>query len=1348
MPSAARHCPVCHAPLSADVPVGICPGCALRSALDPDDAGLDEGEGTTIGRYKLLQKIGEGGFGVVYMAEQKDPVRRRVALKIIKLGMDTREVIARFEAERQALALMDHPNIAKVFDGGTTGSLASDISNLKSEIPTGRAYFVMELVRGIRITDFCDQHHYSPKQRLELFIQVCQAVQHAHQKGIIHRDLKPSNILVTLNDGVAVPKVIDFGIAKATEQRLTDKTVFTRFFQFLGTPAYISPEQAEMTTLDVDTRSDIYSLGVLLYELLTGRTPFDGKELLQAGLDEMRRTIRDKQPPKPSTRLGALPEVERTTMAAHRGVNVSKLVSLVRGDLDWIVMKCLEKNRARRYETANNLAADIRRHLNQEPVVARPPSTAYRLQKFVRRHRGGVLAAAVTLLALMAGLFMSERQRRETERQRNRATEALSRLQLQKAQELLAADRSNEALAYMARVLRDDRDNRVAAEMVLATLTHRGASLPLVELSTDNHHVSSVKFSPDGQRVVTAGVIWERSDVLRKAGINVLEEVVRDGVIYGRSDGYARVWDALTGQPLTERLRHKEGLNVQFSPDGECLVTSSWDKTARVWDAHTGQPLTEPLQHADWVRFADFSPDSRWVVTVSTNYARVWEARTGKALTEFQHKANVNSARFSPNGLWVVTASSDKTARVWEASTGQAVTGPLEHNHGVYSVYSARFSPDGLRLVTACGGESGYARVWDARTGVPLTEPLKHEYPVDSAQFSPDGQQVLTVCGNVIPGEGSYAQVWDARTGQALTRPLKHNRRVTFAQFSRDGQQVLTASYDHTARVWDARTGELMAEPIMHVGPLISAQFSPDGRRVATAGHGGHGALLWDLRNGRSLTEPLKHDAPVNSAEFSPDGQRVVTGSNNQTAQFWDAHLGRPWVGPLTHKAIVRFAAFNQDGQRVVTLSGNEARVWDARGSPTTEPLKHEGFVRSAQFSPDGGRLVTASADHTARVWDARTGHQTTAPLKHEFSVASAQFSPDGERIVTASMTTVQVWDAHTGQVLNDPIEHYPQAVFSAEFSPDGKRLVTSFAAAPGGAGYAQIWDAGTGRPLTEPLKHDSWLNSAQFSADGEHIVTACADHSARVWNARTGQPVTEPLQHGGQVASAQFSPDGRRVVTASWDNTARVWDARTGHAVTEPIKHQGRVLSARFSPDGQQVLTASDDGTAQVWDIPVAPLPIPDWVAEIAEAAAAQRIGPHGLREPVAPARLFDLRRKLANSPGPDVYSRWARWFFAERSTRTISPFATLTVQEYIQRRIEENTLASLREAVWLSPTNGLAFAKLAAAVLAQPETGNPRRAGEADFFSRHAMKLSPEDPEVMQVRTRIEQVLEGVAP
>jgi len=379
-----------------------------------DGSPLLEGPGTVIGPYKLLEKIGEGGMAVVYMAEQERPLRRRVALKIIKLGMDTKEVTARFEAERQALALMDHPCIAKVFDAGATD--------------TGRPFFVMELVQGISITQYCDQNKLRPKDRLELFMQVCQAVQHAHQKGIIHRDIKPANVMVTTHDGEPVPKVIDFGIAKATKQRLTERTMFTRYAHIIGTPAYMSPEQAELGDMDIDTRSDIYSLGVLLYELLVGTTPLSEEELRRAGYLEMQRIIREQEPSKPSTKLSTLGDTV-TEIARHRNVSPDVLTKTIRGDLDWIVMKALDKSRDRRYDNASAFALDVQRHLNSQAVSARAPSTLYLMQTFLRRHPSQVAVSLVTLpllLTLIVTLLLWNRGR--LERLRNEASSDASTL--------------------------------------------------------------------------------------------------------------------------------------------------------------------------------------------------------------------------------------------------------------------------------------------------------------------------------------------------------------------------------------------------------------------------------------------------------------------------------------------------------------------------------------------------------------------------------------------------------------------------------------------------------------------------------------------------------------------------------------------------------------------------------------------------------------------------------------------------------------------------------------------------------------------------------------------------------
>ena len=1232
-----------------------CPHSTIK--LDQGTAAY-ESVGQTLGRYKLLENIGEGGCGVVYVAEQTHPVRRRVALKVIKLGMDTKAVVARFEAERQALAMMDHPNIAKVLDAGTTEK--------------GRPYFVMELVRGVRITDYCDQANLSTKERLELFIKVCQAIQHAHQKGIIHRDIKPSNILVTLHDGVPVPKVIDFGIAKATEGRLTDATVYTQLDQFMGTPAYMSPEQAEMSGLDIDTRTDIYSLGVLLYELLAGSTPFDGRELLASGIDAMRKTIRERDPVRPSTRLATLEGEELTTTARRRSSDVPKLLNLLKGDLDWIVMKCLEKDRTHRYETANGLASDLRRHLDNEPVFARPPSKFYRFQKMVRRNKLAFAAGTAVAAAVLAGLavstylFFKERQAHdraeEAERRQSqllKEAEAESRkakLESERAEasaaevkmnmaasdsalavRLMAEEKRNDALAYLVRSLSLNPTNEAVWIRLTTLLNSQSWWIP-AKILKHRGTVHTAQFSPDGKRIETA--FW-RHPMLLSADAAMEAEAAGLRRDYGLA---TRVWNAQTGLPLGRPLEH--GVVVwaaQFSPDGKRLVTGLADGSARVWDAQTDQPITEPMQH----------------------------------------RRRVTSVQFSPDGKRIVTASLDETARVWDAQRGKPLTEPLLHSK---RVMSAQFSPDGKRVVTASWDET--ARVWDAETGKPLTSPLVHGALVNSAQFSPDGTRVLTGCSD------GTARVWDAQSGQLLTKSAKHSGAVQSAQFSPDGKWLLTATDDHTARVWDAQSGQPLTEPLQHHDSVESAQFSPDGKRILTVS--GDFVWLWDAVGGQPLAESFKTQG---YAQFSPDGTRLVTAArlnSELAAQVWDVPSGQPLSEPFQNSGGVRSARFSPDGGRIVTTSVGgspkvwAARVWDAQtGQPLTGPLQHSLTVTSAQFSPDGKRLVTASMDRTARVWDAASGQPLTEPMMHSNMVYTAQFSPDGMRIVTGCWNgTARVWDAVSGQpvtgwlklrgaAVNSSAPHM-SILYSAQFSPDGKRILTASAEDTG-----CVWDAQSGQLLTGPLEHNGGAVpspvSARFSADATRILTASAE-DARVWDASSGQPLTETLKHSSLITSAQFSLDGRWVVTASTDHTARVWDAQSGQPMTEPLPHGDTVNSAQFTPDGRQILTTSEDGTARVWDFAPALTNHPDWLLQLAEVISGERLNKQGILEPTTLNRgeiLNQLRQRLNQESNDDGWVRWGRWFLADPATRTISPSSKQTVAEYLEIRSKENTEA-----------------------------------------------------------------------
>ncbi len=1066
-----------------------------------------EGPGAMIGRYKLLQQIGEGGFGSVFLAEQREPVVRRVALKIIKLGMDTRQVIARFEAERQALAMMDHPNIAKVLDAGATES--------------GRPYFVMELVRGDPITQYCDTNNLGVPQRLELFQQVCHAVQHAHQKGIIHRDIKPRNVLVTVADGRPIPKVIDFGIAKATSARLTEKTLFTEHRALIGTPEYMSPEQAEMTGVDIDTRSDIYSLGVLLYELLTGTTPFDSRQLRMAAFGEIQRIIREVEPPKPSTRLSTMKET-LASVAAHRRSEPARLPALVRGDLDWIVMKCLEKDRTRRYDTANGLAMEVQRHLAGEPVLAAPPSAAYKLRKFARRHRRSVTAVAAIVLTLVLGvigttigLVQAEARRRDAEK----AETGQRRL----AQSEAAARRE----ADEKRTLADRKTEEAELEAYAANLIAADASLAANEPARVRARLDAC---PGYLRGWEWGWLDTRSDV---------------SLLVFRGHG-TRIHSAT------------------FSSDGTRIVTASADKTARVWHAATGQELILLRGHETDVKSAAFSPDGMRVVTASYDKtARVWDAATGQEIGVLRgHERGVNSAAFSPDGMRIVTASYDKTARVWDAVTGKEIA-LLGGHEG--SVTSATFNPDGTRIVTA----SWTARLWDATSGRELVVFRGPQLLLTSAAFSFDGTRIVAASGD------QTAWVWDAATGQEIAVLRGHERGVNSAAFSPDGMRIVTASYDKTARVWDAVTGQELVLLRGHEGHVQSAAFSPDGKRIVTASLDTT-ARVWEAATGQELAVLRGHERVVWSATFSPDGSRIVSASWDTTARVWDSE----GCGELTilreHQLPLGSAAFSPDGARIVTASWDTtARMLDAATGKEVAVLRghQQPIVTSAAFSPDGTRIVTASRDATARVWDAATGTELAVLRGHERGVSSAGFSPDGARIVTASSDrTARVWDAATGTELA-VLGGHEHGVGSAAFSPDGTRIVTA------SGNNARVWNATTGTELALLRGHEHGVGSAGFSPDGARIVTASVDKTARVWDAATGEELAVLGGHEFWVSSAAFSPNGSRIVTAS-GNIVRVCDSATGTEFAVLRGHERQVTSAAFSPDGRRIVTASLDST------------------------------------------------------------------------------------------------------------------------------------------------------------------------
>ena len=1117
------------AELEALLAVGDGLSAEFLEAPSPDKPGADGDGFDAVGlaagqlfaqRFQLIRRLGEGGMGQVWLAEQTAPVRRPVALKLIRAGMYDETVVQRFQAERQSLAIMDHPAIAKVFDAGIT--------------PQGQPYFVMEYVPGLTITEYCDQKRLKIRERLELFIHACEGVQHAHQKAVVHRDLKPANILVIEIDGKPVPRIIDFGLAKATSPHPTDDTLHTRFGLLLGTPGYMSPEQVNPNIRDIDTRTDVYSLGVILYVLLTGMQPFEMKGRQRPSLEEWLRRLREEEPRRPSSKLSA--DLETSAMsAAARSTEPKQLVGLLRGDLDWITMKAIERDRERRYGTPAELAADLRRYLHDEPVVARPASSVYQLRKFIRRHRiAAMVIGMMTVLAIVAsgtGLI-AVRQKHEAEYQAARALEAQGRLLTQVAAQRLKDFDAAGAQGIILEVLANSAFARTpAAISVFQDI--RASDLQRGVLSGHRGTVESAAYSPDGTRIVTAS-----------------------------GDNTARIWDAHTGAELGVLHGHGDRVNsAAYSPDGTRIVTASDDKTARLWDARTGAQLVLLAGHLKDVNSAAYSPDGMRIVTASDDKtARLWDARTGVSLAILSgHGDQVIAATFSVDGSQIVTASGDKTARLWDARTGAQLI--VLSGHGSF-VNSAFFSPDGTHIVTASADKT--ARIWDARTGAQLAVLFGHSHAVSAARYSPDGTHIVTASFD------KTARIWDARTGAELAVLFGHRDSVHTAAYSPDGRRIVTASGDKTARLWDTRIGAQLTVLSGHDDIVYSAAYSPDGARIVTAS-ADETARIWDARGGAQLAVLSSHGGLVYGAAYSPDNTHVVIGLQDSTARIWDARNDSEVAMLSGHGALVLCAAYSPDGTRIVTGSNDfTARIWDARSGAALTVLRgHSRSIPSAHYSPDGTHIVTGSNDSTARIWDARTGAQLSVLAGHSDRVHSAAYSPDGTRIVTASFDkTARIWDARTGAPLGILAGH-GDIVRSAAYSPDGTQIVTA-----SNDKTARIWDVRTGVQLRVLAGHRDSVIFAAYSPDGSYIVTASSDHTARIWAARESERLEDQILWDSSAQTDPLSEVDRAQLGLPRDPRARYWPTpgsacdRAAAAVYDPDRLTPGVLAENVAGD------------------------------------------------------------------------------------------------------------------------------------------------------------------------------------
>ncbi len=1160
-----------------------------------------------LGEYRIVREIGRGGMGVVYEAEQ-EALDRRVALKVLPhTALRSPRQIERFRREARAAARLHHTNIVPVFGVGQDGEILyyvmqyiegrpldavldelrrlreeekgissrppaadggpapgheavstpdddSSLADVARSLWEGR-FRIPSRKNGSNPSDSKIKDAESPEPQgsssagsslfgasstrssisplinlwkpyvgsvASIGIQVADALEYALTQGVLHRDVKPSNLLL---DRFGTVWLTDFGLAKSG-----DSSNLTHTGDLLGTLRYLAPERFRGQT---DVRGDIYALGLTLYELLALSPAFQGH-----AEERLIRQITTDEP----ARLDSIdPDLPR--------------------DLVTIVHKAIAPEPSDRYRTPGALAEDLRRFLDDRPIVARQIGSLERCWRWCRRNPGMAAAVGSAGLALIASavlaLLYANSQSRAAEKITGLAAKLrwslaesnhrLAILNLERGQ--LACERGevDRGLLWMLESLRtasevNDPALRRAARANLSAWRRYQPELKAV--FSHGGIVSKVVFSPDGTKIVTGG-----------------------------GDGAARFWEAATGRPVGIFLQH-EGLVrvVAFSPDGKTILTGSQGGSVRLWDATTGQPAGPAFVCHGVIEAMAFSPDGKTVlIGTQDDTARFWDTTAGRSVgLPLQHQGPVRAVAFSPDGKTALTGSDDGAVRLWDAATGR-LTGPLMLHQGPVRV--AVFSPDGGTVLT--GGEDMTARLWNVATGQPIGLPLHHQNWVEAATFSPDGKTVLT------GGQDSKARLWDAATAESLGPPLQHQGAVRAVAFSPDGTTALTGSQDGSARLWDVATGRPIGPSLRHLGPVEAVAFNPDGTTVLTGSQDGT-ARLWSAIVTPTGGMPLQHQDLVRAVAFSPDGKTALTGGRDGVAQRWDVATAHPIGPPLQHQASITVVAFSPDGARIVTgARDGSARLWNAvNGDPIGSPLRDQGAIAAAAFSPDSKMVLTGGQDGTARLYDAATGQPIGSSLRHRRFVAALAFSPDGKTILTGSQdNTARLWDAATGLPMEPPLQHqgWIQAV---AFSPDGKLVLTG-----SDDNTARLWHAATGQPATPPLRHQSWVRAVAFSPDGKLVLTGSDDTTARLWEVATGQPAGPPLRHEGLVRSVAFSPDGTRVVTGGWDGTVRLWDTATARPAGPPLQHQNWVEAVAFSPDGRWLLSGGNDNTARLWN-------------------------------------------------------------------------------------------------------------------------------------------------------------------